>query len=54
MRFINLVEAGEAAGILEALLDRLRTWKTEAIKDQVCFDKNSIAVVVAFVVVVKS
>ena len=53
--YCNLVEAGEAAGILEALLDRLATYmeKTEAIKSKI---KSALmypasVVVVAFVVV---
>ncbi len=54
--YCNLVEAGEAAGILEALLDRLAVYmeKTEAIKSKI---KSALmypasVVVVAFVVVV--
>ena len=53
--YCNLVEAGEAAGILEALLDRLATYmeKTEAIKSKI---KSALmypisVIVVAFVVV---
>jgi type IV pilus assembly protein PilC len=53
--YCNLVEAGETAGILEALLDRLATYmeKTEAIKSKI---KSAMmypiaVVVVAFVVV---
>ncbi|MDM0011451.1 type II secretion system F family protein [Variovorax sp. J22P168] len=53
--YCNLVEAGEAAGILEELLDRLATYmeKTEAIKGKI---KSALmypisVVVVAFVVV---
>ena len=53
--YCNLVEAGEAAGILEAILDRLATYmeKTEAIKSKI---KSALmypiaVVVVAFVVV---
>lgn len=53
--YCNLVEAGEAAGILESLLDRLATYmeKTEAIKSKI---KSALmypiaVVVVAFVVV---
>ncbi len=53
--YCNLVEAGEAAGILEQLLDRLATYmeKTEAIKSKI---KSALmypisVVVVAFVVV---
>ena len=53
--YCNLVEAGEAAGILEALLDRLATYmeKTEAIKSKI---KSALmypisVVLVAFVVV---
>jgi type IV pilus assembly protein PilC len=53
--YCNLVEAGEAAGILEALLDRLAIYmeKTEAIKSKI---KSALmypiaVVVVAFVVV---
>lgn len=52
--YCNLVEAGEAAGILEALLDRLATYmeKTEAIKSKI---KSALmypisVIVVAFVV----
>ena len=53
--YCNLVEAGEAAGILESILDRLATYmeKTEAIKSKI---KSALmypiaVVVVAFVVV---
>lgn len=53
--YCNLVEAGESAGILEALLDRLATYmeKTEAIKSKI---KSALmypiaVVIVAFVVV---
>ena len=53
--YCNLIEAGETAGILEALLDRLATYmeKTEAIKSKI---KSAMmyplaVVVVAFVVV---
>ena len=53
--YCNLVEAGEAAGILEALLDRLAVYmeKTEAIKSKI---KSALmypisVIVVAFVVV---
>ncbi len=53
--YCNLVEAGEAAGILEALLDRLALYmeKTEAIKSKI---KSALmypisVVIVAFVVV---
>ncbi len=53
--YCNLVEAGEAAGILESLLDRLSTYleKTEAIKSKI---KSALmypiaVVVVAFIVV---
>jgi type IV pilus assembly protein PilC len=53
--YCNLVEAGEAAGILEELLDRLATYmeKTEAIKSKI---KSALmypisVVVVAFIVV---
>ena len=53
--YCNLVEAGEAAGILEALLDRLAIYmeKTEAIKSKI---KSALmypisVVIVAFVVV---
>lgn len=53
--YCNLVEAGEAAGILEALLDRLATYmeKTEAIKAKI---KSALmypisVIIVAFVVV---
>jgi len=54
--YCNLVEAGEAAGILEELLDRLATYmeKTEAIKSKVksALMYPTAVVVVAFVVVV--
>lgn len=53
--YCNLVEAGEAAGILDALLDRLATYmeKTEAIKSKI---KSALmypvsVIIVAFVVV---
>jgi len=53
--YCNLVEAGESAGILEALLDRLATYmeKTEAIKSKI---KSALmypisVIVVAFIVV---
>ncbi|MDO5289891.1 MAG: type II secretion system F family protein [Pseudomonadota bacterium] len=53
--YCNLVEAGEAAGILEGLLDRLATYmeKTEAIKSKI---KSALmypvaVIVVAFIVV---
>ncbi|WP_314973287.1 type II secretion system F family protein [Comamonas testosteroni] len=53
--YCNLVEAGEAAGILESLLDRLATYmeKTEAIKSKI---KSALmypmsVVIVAFIVV---
>ena len=53
--YCNLIEAGETAGILEALLDRLATYmeKTEAIKSKI---KSALmypiaVVVVAFIVV---
>jgi type IV pilus assembly protein PilC len=53
--YCNLIEAGETAGILEALLDRLATYmeKTEAIKSKI---KSALmypiaVVVVAFVVI---
>lgn len=53
--YCNLVEAGEAAGILESLLDRLATYmeKTEAIKSKI---KSALmyptsVMIVAFVVV---
>ena len=52
--YCNLVEAGEAAGILEDLLDRLAIYmeKTEAIKSKIKSAFGGIAViVVAFVVV---
>ena len=53
--YCNLVEAGEAAGILEALLDRLATYmeKTEAIKSKIksALMYPAAVVVVAFVVV---
>ncbi|WP_029462367.1 type II secretion system F family protein [Serpentinimonas barnesii] len=54
--YCNLVEAGEAAGILEDLLDRLASYmeKTEAIKSKVksALMYPAAVVVVAFVVVV--
>jgi len=53
--YCNLVEAGEAAGILDSLLDRLATYmeKTEAIKSKI---KSALmypvsVIIVAFVVV---
>jgi len=53
--YCNLVEAGEAAGILERLLDRLATYmeKTEAIKSKIrsALMYPAAVVVVAFVVV---
>jgi type IV pilus assembly protein PilC len=53
--YCNLVEAGEAAGILEALLDRLAVYmeKTEAIKSKIksALMYPAAVVVVAFVVV---
>ncbi|GAB2465371.1 MAG: type II secretion system F family protein [Comamonas sp.] len=53
--YCNLVEAGEAAGILEDLLDRLATYmeKTEAIKSKIrsALMYPSAVVIVAFVVV---
>ncbi|WP_353234881.1 type II secretion system F family protein [Diaphorobacter ruginosibacter] len=53
--YCNLVEAGEAAGILETLLDRLATYmeKTEAIKSKIrsALMYPSAVIVVAFVVV---
>ncbi|MDR0274172.1 MAG: type II secretion system F family protein [Burkholderiaceae bacterium] len=53
--YCNLVEAGEAAGILEELLDRLATYmeKTESIKRQVksALMYPTAVVVVAFIVV---
>ncbi|WP_038209651.1 type II secretion system F family protein [Xenophilus azovorans] len=53
--YCNLVEAGEAAGILEDLLDRLATYmeKTEAIKSKIksALMYPTAVVVVAFVVV---
>ena len=52
--YCNLVEAGEAAGILESLLDRLATYmeKTEAIKSKIksALMYPTAVVVVAFVV----
>jgi type IV pilus assembly protein PilC len=54
--YCNLVEAGEAAGILEELLDRLAAYmeKTEAIKSKVksALMYPTAVIVVAFVVVV--
>jgi len=54
--YCNLVEAGEAAGILEDLLDRLATYmeKTEAIKSKVkaALMYPTAVIVVAFIVVV--
>ncbi|QMV75158.1 type II secretion system F family protein [Comamonas piscis] len=53
--YCNLVEAGEAAGILEGLLDRLATYmeKTEAIKSKIrsALMYPTSVVIVAFVVV---
>ncbi len=53
--YCNLVEAGEAAGILEELLDRLATYmeKTEALKSKVksALMYPTAVIVVAFVVV---
>jgi type IV pilus assembly protein PilC len=53
--YCNLVEAGEAAGILEDLLDRLATYmeKTEAIKSKIksALMYPTAVVVVAFIVV---
>lgn len=53
--YCNLIEAGEAAGILEALLDRLATYmeKTEAIKSKIksALMYPTAVVIVAFVVV---
>lgn len=53
--YCNLVEAGEAAGILEDLLDRLATYmeKTEAVKSKVksALMYPTAVVVVAFIVV---
>ncbi|MEN5180540.1 type II secretion system F family protein [Comamonas testosteroni] len=53
--YCNLVEAGEAAGILESLLDRLATYmeKTEAIKSKIrsALMYPSAVIIVAFVVV---
>jgi type IV pilus assembly protein PilC len=53
--YCNLIEAGETAGILEALLDRLATYmeKTEAIKSKIksALMYPAAVVVVAFVVV---
>ena len=53
--YCNLVEAGEAAGILEALLDRLALYmeKTEAIKSKIrsALMYPTAVVIVAFVVV---
>lgn len=53
--YCNLVEAGESAGILEALLDRLATYmeKTEAIKSKIksALMYPAAVVIVAFVVV---
>jgi type IV pilus assembly protein PilC len=48
--YCNLVEAGEAAGILESLLDRLATYmeKTEAIKSKI---KSALMYPIAVVVV---
>lgn len=53
--YCNLVEAGESAGILESLLDRLATYmeKTEAIKSKIksALMYPTAVIVVAFVVV---
>ena len=53
--YCNLIEAGEAAGILETLMDRLATYmeKTEAIKGKIrsALMYPSSVVIVAFVVV---
>jgi type IV pilus assembly protein PilC len=53
--YCNLVEAGESAGILEALLDRLATYmeKTEAIKSKIksALMYPAAVVIVAFIVV---
>lgn len=53
--YCNLVEAGESAGILESLLDRLATYmeKTEAIKSKIksALMYPAAVIVVAFVVV---
>lgn len=53
--YCNLVEAGEAAGILESLLDRLATYmeKTEAIKSKIksALMYPTTVMIVAFVVV---
>ncbi|GAA6143410.1 type II secretion system F family protein [Hydrogenophaga sp. 5NK40-0174] len=53
--YCNLVEAGEAAGILEALLDRLATYmeKTEAIKSKIksALMYPTAVVLVAFIVI---
>ena len=53
--YCNLVEAGEAAGILEGLLDRLATYmeKTEAIKSKIrsALMYPTAVIIVAFVVV---
>ena len=53
--YCNLVEAGEAAGILEGLLDRLATYmeKTEAIKSKIrsALMYPTAVVIVAFIVV---
>jgi type IV pilus assembly protein PilC len=53
--YCNLIEAGEAAGILEALLDRLATYmeKTEAIKSKIrsALMYPTAVIVVAFIVV---
>jgi type IV pilus assembly protein PilC len=53
--YCNLVEAGEAAGILESLLDRLATYmeKTEAIKSKIksALMYPTAVLIVAFVVV---
>ena len=53
--YCNLIEAGEAAGILETLMDRLATYmeKTEAIKSKIksALMYPSSVVIVAFIVV---
>ncbi len=53
--YCNLVEAGEAAGILEALLDRLATYmeKTEAIKSKIksALMYPTAVIIVAFIVI---
>ncbi len=53
--YCNLIEAGEAAGILETLMDRLATYmeKTEAIKSKIksALMHPTSVVIVAFIVV---